>query len=320
METANEKKTYLVTGGAGFVGSHMCEKLIAMGHQVICFDNLSTGKLENLSALSNNPHFTFIKGDANKLSDIEPVFKDHQLNGVFHYAAVVGVKRTIENPLMVLEDVNGIKNVLELALANGKPKVVFSSSSEVYGDPIELPEKEDGAVNPKIPYAVVKLMGEQLLEAYWKKYGLKTCALRFFNIYGPRQEGSDYGFVVGIFIKQVLAGKCPTVFGDGSQTRDFVYIEDNIEASVRAMELDSSNGQVINIGTGRPLTIYDLANKVIDCAGKKGLLQPELVPTNRIDVKHRFPEVGKMIRILNYHPAVSLEEGLKKILSFYVKR
>ncbi|MCX6718087.1 MAG: SDR family NAD(P)-dependent oxidoreductase [Candidatus Staskawiczbacteria bacterium] len=317
MEKSNKKKTFLITGGAGFIGSHLCEKLIGKGSKVVCLDNLSTGKLENLSSLKNNSDFVFIKGDANKIKEIAPVFKKYKFDGVFHYAAMVGVKRTIENPLLVLDDVEGIKNILELSLKNGRPKVVFSSSSEVYGEPKELPEREDGSVNPKIPYAVVKLLGEKFLESYWQKYGLKTCALRFFNVYGPRQESSDYGFVVGIFVKQVLEGKCPTVFGDGSQTRDFVYIKDNIEASVKAMELDSSNGEVINIGTGRPLTIYDLANSIIYYSGQKEKLKPKLVETKRVDIRHRFPEIGKMVKILKYHPAVSLEEGLLNIISYY---
>jgi len=313
----NKKKTFLVTGGAGFIGSHLCEKLIGAGNKVVCFDNLSTGKLKNLSSIKDSPDFTFVKGDANKIKDIAPVFKKSKFNGIFHYAAVVGVKRTLENPLLVLDDIEGIKNILELSLKNGRPKVVFSSSSEVYGEPEELPEREDGSVNPKLPYAIVKLLGEKFLETYWQKYGLKTCALRFFNVYGPRQESSDYGFVVGIFIKQVLKGKRPTVFGDGSQTRDFVYIKDNVEASIRAMELDSSNGEVINIGTGRPLTIYDLANSIIYYSGQKGKLKPELVKIKRIDIKHRFPEIGKMIKILKYHPVTSLEQGLKDIISYY---
>jgi UDP-glucose 4-epimerase len=311
------KKTYLVTGGSGFIGSHLCEKLVKDGNMVICLDNLSSGNIKNISPLIDSSDFAFVKGDANKLKDVEPVFKKYKLDGVFHYAAVVGVKRTLENPLSVLEDVEGIKNILELSLKNGKPKIVFSSSSEVYGEPKELPEKEDGSINPRLPYAAVKLIGEKFLEAYWQKYGLKTCALRFFNVYGPRQESSDYGFVVGIFIKQVLDGKAPIVFGDGSQTRDFVYIKDNIEASVGAMKSDRSNGQVINIGTGRPLTIYDLANMVIICSGKKGKLRPKLIKAQRVDVKHRFPEIGKMIKLLGFHPVVSLEDGLRKTIDYY---
>ena len=311
------KKTYLVTGGTGFVGSHLCESLLDKGNKVICLDNLSSGKIDNISEIKKNDKFVFIKGDANKIKDVEPIFKKYRFDGVFHYAAVVGVKRTLENPLSVLEDIDGIKNILELSLKNGKPKVIFSSSSEVYGEPKELPEKEDSVIDAKLPYASVKLIGENFFEAYWQKHNLKTCSLRFFNVYGPRQESSDYGFVVSIFIKQVLDGKSPIVFGDGSQTRDFVYIKDNIEASIRAMESDKSVGQVINIGTGESLTILDLAKMVIKCSGKEGKIKPKLVKNERIDIKHRSSEITKMIKLLDFHPAVSLEDGLLQTIDYY---
>jgi len=310
-------KTYLVTGGAGFIGSHLCEKLLNLGHKVVCLDNLSSGSLKNISLLKKRPSFIFIKGDSNKLEDINPVFKKYKFDGVFHYAAVVGVKRTLEDPFSVLEDVTGIKNILDLSLKNGKPKVIFSSSSEVYGEPKELPEREDGPIDAKLPYASVKLIGENFLNAYWKKYNLKTCSLRFFNVYGSKQESSDYGFVVGIFIKQVLQGKSPTIFGDGSQTRDFVYIDDNVEASIKAMESTKSVGQVINIGRGCPLTIYELANTVIDVAGKKGIITPKFVKNKRADIKHRSPEINKMTKLLNFCPKVSLKEGLEKTINWY---
>ncbi len=310
-------KTYLVTGGSGFIGSHLCESLLSKGNKVICFDNLSSGKTANIDSLKKNENFVFIKGDANKLTDLEPVFKKNNSDGVYHYAAVVGVKRTLENPLAVLKDIDGIKNVLELAVKYGKPKVVFASSSEVYGEPKELPEREDGPIDAKLPYASVKLIGENFCQAYWQKHHLKTCSLRFFNVYGSKQESSDYGFVVGIFIKQVLAGLSPTIFGDGSQTRDFVYIKDNVEASMRAMEQDESLGQSINIGTGKSLTILDLARRVIDCAGQTGKIQPKFSNHDRMDIKHRLPDISKMTKLLNFHPTVSLEEGLKKTMDYY---
>lgn len=310
-------KTFLITGGAGFIGSHLCEKLIKLKHNVVCFDNLSTGSMKNIDLIQKKPNFIFIKGNVNKITDITPVFKSYKLDGVFHYAATVGVKRTIENPLLVFEDLDGIRNILELSLKYNKPKIIFSSSSEVYGEPEKMPEKEDGPVNPKMPYAVVKLLGEKFLESYNKIYNLKTCALRFFNVYGPRQESSDYGFVVGIFIKQVLTGKSPTVFGDGKQTRDFTFIDDNIEVSWKAMESNRTNGQVINVGNGKPFIIYDLANKVIDAAGLNDKIKPKLVGNKREDIKHRFPEIGKMIELLNFHPKISLEEGLRRTIDWY---
>lgn len=307
-------KTILVTGGAGFIGSHLCEYLASRGDKVICFDNLSTGCLENINHIKDK--IIFVKGDTNNLDDLAPVFKQHHFDGIFHYAAVVGVRRTLENPIEVLEDIDGTRNILELAFNNGKPKVVFASSSEVYGQPVEIPEVEDGHVNPKIPYAVVKLYSEKLLEFYWKKYGLPTCSLRFFNVYGPRQESSDYGFVTGIFIKKVLQNQAPIIFGDGTQTRDFVYIDDNVYASVKALESETTNGEIINIGTGKPTTILDLAEEIIELGGKKDRLQVEFVPP-RDDIRHRFPDVSKMIRLLNFRPKTSLKDGLKKTIEWY---
>ena len=306
-------KTVLVTGGAGFIGSHLCERLVKDGYQVICLDNLSAGRLDNIKDFQDK--LTFIQGDANNLVDLEPIFKDNKLDAVFHYAAVVGVRRTAENPLEVLDDIKGIRNIFGLALRYGKPKVVFASSSEVYGEPVEIPEKEDGHINPKISYAVVKLYGEKMVEAYWQKYQLPAVALRFFNVYGPRQESSDYGFVMGIFIKRVLAGQPPMIFGDGSQTRDFVFVDDNIEACVLAWQSEKTNGQVINIGTGKPTTILDLAEAVIEASGQTQI-KPEFVPA-RDDIKHRFPDIAKMQRLLNFRPKVSLKDGLRKTISYY---
>src|SRR3989344_304627 len=188
-------KIILVTGGAGFVGSNLIKKLLEDTAKVICFDDLSTGAEGNIEEFKNNQNFSFVKGDANKFKDLEKVFKDNKIDYVFHYSARVGVIRTIERPLEVLEDIEGIKNILKLSSDHGVQKVVFSSSSEVYGEPVEIPEKEDGHLNPKLPYAVVKLVGENYMQSYYQTKGLKTCSLRFFNVYGPKQDSSAYGFV-----------------------------------------------------------------------------------------------------------------------------
>ena len=310
-------KTILVTGGAGFIGSHLCERLVKDGHKVICFDNLSTGQLANIKEFQEK--FIFIKGDVNNYADLEKVFQEYRPEAVFHYAAVVGVRRTAENPVEALNDIEGVRNIFGLALKHGKPKIIYASSSEVYGEPVEIPEKEDGHINPKIPYAVVKLYGEKMVEAYWQKERLPGCSLRFFNVYGPRQESSDYGFVMGIFIKKALAGEAPIIFGDGSQTRDFVYIDDNIEASILAWQSEASAGQVLNIGQGKPITILDLAEKVIEACGQVGKIKPEFAPP-RNDIKHRSPDISKTQRLLNFYPGVSLEEGLRRTMEWYQGR
>src|SRR3990167_3197413 len=275
-------KTVLVTGGAGFVGSHLARKLLENGARVIVLDNLSTGSESNIADLRVHKNFVFIKGDAN-----------------------------------ILTDIDGVRNVLEMSRKHGVKKVVFSSSSEVYGDPVEFPEREDGHLNPKMPYAVVKLVGEKYLELYNQIYGLKTCSLRFFNIYGPRQDSSAYGFVVGIFIKQALAGEPLSVFGDGTQTRDFVYIDDNINASILALLSAETDGQVVNIGTGRPMTVLDLAESIIRVVGGDGLEIKFLPTRSGGEIRHRFPDVGKMRKLLHYQPKYTIEKGLQETISWY---
>ena len=300
----------LVTGGAGFVGSHLCEAL-AKDHEVYCLDSLLTGKKENIK----NPKIKFIKEDVLDKNSLERIFDKNGFDWVFHYAAIVGVKRTLENPLEVLEDSEGIKNILDLSRKHNVKKVLFASSSEVYGQPVEIPEREDGHLNAKMPYAVTKLFGENLLKAYYEKYGLRTTSLRFFNVYGPRQDSSDYGFVVGIFIKQVLSNERPTIFGDGSQTRDFVYINDNIGASIKAMESEKTDGEVINIGTGVPVSILHLAEKIVELCGKN--LEPIFIDNDRNDIKHRFPDVSKMRKLIEFKPRYNLEKGLKETIAWY---
>jgi UDP-glucose 4-epimerase len=306
------QKTILVTGGAGFIGSHLCERLLKGNYKVICFDNLSTGSLENIKEFQDR--LSFVQGDINVYSDVEPIFNNNNLDKVFHYAAIVGVQRTAENPIEVLNDVIGIRNIFELALKYNKPKVIFASSSEVYGEPVEIPEKEDGHLNPKIPYAVVKLYGEKMIEAYWQKYQLPGCALRFFNVYGPKQESSDYGFVIGIFIKKVLKNEPLIIYGDGSQTRNFVFIDDNIEASILASETEKTNGEVFNVGTGNPISILNLAREIISITNKD--LEIIFEPS-RNDIKHRFPDVEKIQHLLNFKPQIPLKEGLQKTIEFY---
>ena len=308
----------LVTGGAGFIGSNLCRKLVEKGDTVTCFDNLSTGLMDNISALKKEKNFKFVKGDANK-KDIEAVFKKHSFDYVFHHAAVVGVKRTEEKPLDVLGDINGIRNILELSRKHDIKKVIYASSSEIYGQPVEIPEREDGIINPKIPYASVKLLGEKLLQGYYSKYGLRTTSLRLFNAYGPYQNSSPYGFVVSIFIRQTLSNKNPTVFGDGKQTRDFVFVEDNINATIKALESKEADGRVINIGSGKETTVLKLAETVIRLCNKKNL-KPEFLPERKDEILRRCADIRRMKELLGYETKFSLEQGIKKTIDFYKGR
>lgn len=315
-----EGKTVLVTGGAGFVASHLAERLIALGAKVIVADDLSTGRMENLAAFAAHPNFTFIRADLNHFDEVALLFGARKIDFVFHYAALAGVKAVIERPLEVFKDIDGIKYILAMARANGVKKVVFSSSSEAYGEPVTLPVREDGGLNVTAtdPYGLTKLVGENMLYHYWKRYGLPTTSLRFFNVYGPRQESSAYGFVAGIFIKKALAGEQPVIFGDGTQTRDFVFIDDNIEIALRAMLTDAANGHVVNVGSGRQTTIMDFAERIYRIAGKE--MRPTSAPPRELEVKYRCPDITKMKQLLNYEPQISIDEGLRRTFEWYQKQ
>jgi len=308
-------KRVLVTGGAGFIGSHLSERLLELGAKVVVVDNFSVGKRENLKGFSKNKDLKVIKADVNNFKEISSIFSKNKFDYVFHYAAVVGVKRLEERPMDILEDIEGIKNILKLCLKHKIKKLVFSSSSEVYGEPLSLPEREDGVHSPRDVYALVKLVGENLIQIYYKNHKLPGCALRLFNVYGPRQNSSPYGFVVGIFIKQVLKGKRPTIFGDGLQTRDFIYIKDNVEAAIRTLLNKKTNGEIINIGRGRQATILGLAERVIKISEKK--LKPVFLPKRKIDIRYRCPDTQKMKRLLKFIPSYSLDKGLKETYDWY---
>jgi UDP-glucose 4-epimerase len=287
-----------------------------MGARVVCFDDHSTGKTANIKEFLKNPKFTFIKGDANQKNDLARAFRGKRIDYVFHYAARVGVIRTAEKPLEVFADLEGIKNILDLSSKNKVKKVMFASSSEVYGEPVELPEREDGPLNIHIPYATVKLAGEQMMRAYYEIYGLPTCSLRFFNVYGPKQDGSAYGFVVGIFVKKTLAGEPLTIFGRGNQTRDFVFVKDNIHASILALLNPKTDGEVLNIGRQKSRTILELAKMVRKVSGRD--LKFVFKEKHKGDkVVHRSASVKKLKRLIGYVPRTDLEEGLRKTLEYY---
>ena len=209
-----ENKKFIITGGAGFLGSHMCDLLFNSGAKIVCIDNLSNGKLANIKHLKNEKRFKFYKRNVNNLSEIRGVFSKEKPDYVMHYAAMVGVKKTSERPLEVFEDIEGIKNIAELSRIHKVKKILFTSSSEVYGEPVKLPIAEDDTFNSKWPYGLVKILGEQYFKAYHEKHRIPVTLVRFFNVYGPRQDFGDSGFVVSVFLKNALAvhrvsTKCP---------------------------------------------------------------------------------------------------------------
>lgn len=298
----------LVTGGAGFVGSSLADKLLERGkYFVVSVDNLLTGDIRKVSKHLNNQ---FIKCDVNNYHEIAAIMTSFQFDFVFHYAAVVGVKRTIENPIMVLEDLQGIKNILNLSKNTGVKRVFFSSSSEVYGEPVELPQHEETTpLNSRLPYAVVKNVGEAFCRSYEKEYGLPFTIFRFFNTYGPKQSTD---FVISKFVNAALKNEPITIYGAGKQTRTFCHIDDNTNCILSILENNLLINDVINIGNEKDVTILQLAELIIRLTKSKSKIE-FLPPLREGDMTRRQPDNSKMKSILG-RELISLEEGLSKII------
>ncbi|QLH33934.1 MAG: NAD-dependent epimerase/dehydratase family protein [Cyclobacteriaceae bacterium] len=299
----------LITGGAGFIGSSLAEKLLTNSeYLVVLIDNLLTGDLRKVPVQRN---CKFIKCDVNHYQDIAAIMTSYQFDYVFHFAAVVGVKRTLENPVLVLNDLNGIKNILELSKNTGVKRVFFSSSSEVYGEPVELPQNEETTpLNSRLPYAVVKNVGEAFCRSYQQEFGLPFTIFRFFNTYGPRQSTD---FVISKFIKAALSNSPITIYGKGLQSRTFCYIDDNVDCMIRILDQNLAINDVINIGSDQNYTILQLAKAIIELTGSKSEIV-YLPPLKEGDMTRRQPDASKMKRILN-RELLDLDKGIAKILS-----
>lgn len=299
------KNIILVTGGAGNIGSGLINKLsVNELNTIICIDNLTTGSLNKINKSKN---ILFKKIDVNKLNQISNVFNNYKIDFVFHFAALVGVKRTLENPLKVFSDIQGIKNILELSKSNNVKKVFFSSSSEVYGEPFEIPQNEETTpLNARLPYAIVKNLGESYFRAYFQLYGLNYTIFRFFNTYGPNQSTD---FVISKFISLALNNKDITVYGDGLQTRTFCYIDDNVDTMINILSKNICNQEVINIGSDYEIPIIDLAKIIIDLLKSKSKII-HLPALKEGDMKRRKPDITKMKNIIK-RELVDLEDGIK---------
>ncbi len=298
----------LITGGAGFVGSSLADALLEKrNYELVLVDNLLTGRMENLPHHAN---CRFIKCDVNNYNDIAPIFLAFRFDYVFHYAAVVGVKRTLDNPVMVLNDLQGIKNVLDLSKNTGVKRIFFSSSSEVYGEPVQLPQHEHTTpLNSRLPYAVVKNVGESFCRAYQQEFGLEYTLFRFFNTYGPKQSPD---FVISKFIDAALENRDITIYGDGSQTRTFCYIKDNTDACISAMENPVFINDVVNVGNDDAYTILELAEIIIRLTGSSSKIV-HLPPLPEGDMTRRQPDILNMKKLLN-RDFVTLEDGLSEIM------
>ena len=301
----------LVTGGAGFIGSSLADRLIQdPENYVVIVDNMLTGSKEHLPS-AKNKNWHFIKADVNRFEDISAIMVSYQFNYVFHYAAVVGVQRTLQNPVLVLDDIVGIKNILDLAKNTGVKCVYYSSSSEVYGEPVEFPQNEETTpLNSRLPYAVVKNVGESFLKSYHREYGLNYTIFRFFNTYGPKQSND---FVVSKFIRAALAEKEIVVNGKGDQKRTFLYIDDNVETTVAAFDKRKCLNEVINIGHDQEISILDLAKAVIKLTKSKSKIVHH-PPLKEGDMIRRLPDNSRMKTLLN-RELFSLEKGIQKIIS-----
>lgn len=306
----SNKTKILVTGGAGNVGSALVEKLIANPNNfVVIVDNLSTGFLYKLPSNSFT-NWKFIKADVNHVNDISTVMLSYNFDYVFHFAAVVGVVRTQENPIDVLNDIEGIKNILNFSKNSTVKHVYFSSSSEVYGEPVELPQNEHRTpLNSRVPYAVVKNLGECFFRSYWQVYQLPFTIFRFFNTYGPNQSTD---FVVARFLAASLKGRDITIYGDGSQTRTFTYVDDTVNVCNTIFEKQLLVNDVINIGNDSLMTIKDLAELTIRLTNSSSKII-HLPPLKEGDMTRRQPDNSKMRKILN-KDLISIEEGIKRML------
>lgn len=300
----------LVTGGAGFIASSLADKLIDDPENfVVIVDNLLTGRLERLPDPTKK-NWKFIKCDVNDSNDITPLMVSYSFDYVYHYAAVVGVQRTLENPVMVLNDTDGIKNILNLSKNTGVKRVFYASSSEVYGEPTTLPQNEyTTPLNSRLPYAVVKNIGEAYCKSYKKEYDLDFTIFRFFNTYGPKQSTD---FVMSRFISMAMNNEDITIYGDGQQSRTFSYVNDNVDATTNALYKDMFVNDIVNIGSDREIPIIDLAKIIIEMTDSKSKLV-HLPPLQEGDMKRRIPDATKFMELLG-RDITPLEEGIKMVI------
>ncbi|MBQ2825183.1 MAG: SDR family oxidoreductase [Clostridia bacterium] len=312
-----KQSIFLVTGGAGFIGSNLCEALLDMGYTVRCLDNLSTGKMENMKGFMDNPNFDFIEGD---IRDLDTCMRAcNKVDYVLNQAAWGSVPRSIEMPLLYEEiNIRGTLNMMEAARQQGVKKFVYASSSSVYGDEPNLPKKEGIEGNLLSPYALTKRVDEEYGKLYTKLYGLDTYGMRYFNVFGRRQDPDGaYAAVIPKFIKQLLRGETPTINGDGKQSRDFTYIENVIEANLKAcLAPSSAAGEAFNVAFGGREYLIDIYYGLTKALGKEDV-EPNFGPDRKGDIKHSNADISKAKELLGYDPDYSFEQGIKLAIDWY---
>jgi UDP-glucose 4-epimerase len=306
---------YIITGGAGFIGSHIVEELTQQKHEVVIFDNLFSGKMENIQPFLKKKNVTFVQDSITQLSVLKKIFEG--ADGIFHEGAIASVPRSIANPLATNEaNVTGTLNVLIAARDCGVRKVLFASSSSVYGNTPTLPKQEDMIPNPLSPYAVSKLTGEHYLKVFSEVYGFKTLSLRYFNVFGPRQDPqSEYAAVIPRFITKILRHESPTIYGDGRQTRDFTYVKDVVQANIRAMESDAQG--MFNVAYCKRIDLNELANMIMEITGITVPLIYE--PPRTGDVRDSLADIRRAQEAFGYAPEYTVKTGLKETIAWYRK-
>jgi nucleoside-diphosphate-sugar epimerase len=310
----------LVTGGAGFIGSHIVDRLVADGVETTVIDDMSSGKMENLAKCTGKRNFHFVKGDIRDWIFLKNVVKD--VDAVFHEAALVSVARSIKEPLLTNE-INdaGTLNVLKAASDCGVKRVVFASSASVYGNTECRRVDENVSVNPMSPYAVSKLAGEFYAKYFYSVRDLETVSLRCFNAYGPRQSldpRSSYSGVISIFINRLFLNSSPRIFGDGEQTRDFVFVEDIVEANMLALNSKNAPGQVFNVGSGKSVSINQVAEtlKQVLC---RTSLENKYADMQPGDIRYSCADIGKARKMLRFEPRFSFDEGIRELVKWYTE-
>jgi UDP-glucose 4-epimerase len=304
--------TYLVTGGAGFIGSHLVEALVDRGHAVRVADSLITGKRSNLDHV---PSAEFHEGD---LADLD--FAHRVARGcdyVLHQAAIPSVPRSVNDPVTSNRaNVDATLNVLVAARDAGVKRVLFAGSSSAYGNTATLPKSEDMPANPLSPYALQKVVGEQYLQMFTRLYGLETVSIRYFNVFGPRQDpSSPYSGVISVFATALLENRSPRIYGDGGQTRDFTYVANVVDGVLRACEAQGASGEIINVATGGRISLNELFSVMKKIVG--ATVDPIYAELRQGDVRDSQADIRKAKRILGYEPTVSFEEGLKRTIEWY---
>ena len=303
----------LVTGGAGFIGSHLAERLLALGHDVRILDNFSTGRRENIAPFAGGVEVFEV--DVRDPDGVAGAVKG--VDVVFHEAALASVPRSVDDPMTSDEvNVHGTLNLLTASRDAGVKRLVYASSSSAYGNTPDLPKRENMVPQPESPYAVGKLAGEHYCRAFTALYGLDCVCLRYFNVFGPRQDPeSQYAAVVPIFVTALLRGESPLIHGDGEQSRDFTYVANVVDANLKALEGGGAVGQVMNVACGVTTTVNELFSRVREIMGSG--IEAEHGPSRPGDVRHSFADISKAGDLMGFAPAVPLDEGLKRTIAWY---